>query len=149
VIRVEHVESLIGHHRVYGAFEVIDAVIAGDVPRAVGRLRNMFEEDRSAEYTVVGAFAFHVRRMFNAKVLLDGGVRPDEAAKRLRIWGNKEWFFAQLRQISLPQIAVFLQELAQIDYEVKTGQARTPIAMERLVLRLTGAGQSRPVAARR
>jgi DNA polymerase-3 subunit delta len=143
-IRVEHVESLIGHHRVYGAFEVIDAVVAGDVRRAVERLRNMFEEDRSAEYTVVGAFAFHVRRMFNAKVLLDGGVRPDEAAKRLRIWGNKDRFFAQLRRISLPQIAALLEQLANIDYEVKTGQTQTPIAMEQLVLRLAGAGQASP-----
>jgi len=141
-IRVEHVESLIGHYRVYGAFEVIDAVIAGNSGQAVQRLRNMFDEDRSAEYKVVGAFAFHVRRMFNAKALLGKGVGPDQVAKRLRIYGNKDRFFAQLRTVSLPQIAAFLEELANIDYAVKTGQAQTPIAIEQLVLKLAGADDS-------
>jgi len=142
VIRVEHVESLIGHQRIYGAFEVIDAVIAGNPRQAVQRLRNMFEEDRSAEYTVVGAFAFHVRRMFNAKVMLEKGVNAEQVAKRLRIWWNKERFFAQLRSVSLPQIGVFLEELAHIDYAVKTGQTQTPVAIEQLVLRLAGAGDT-------
>jgi len=142
MIRVEHVEALIGHHRIYGAFEVIDAVIAGNARQAVQRLRNMFEEDRSAEYTVVGAFAFHVRRMFNAKAMLEKGTNAELVAKRLRIWGNKERFFAQLRSVSLPQIGVFLQELAHIDYAVKTGQTQAPVAIEQLVLRLAGTGNT-------
>ena len=137
-ITSEHVEALIGHHRIYGAFEVIDAVIEGNARRAVERLRNMFEEDKSAEYTVVGAFAFHLRRMFNAKALLDKGTHQAAVAKQLRIWGNADRFFAQLRRISLPQIATFLERLADIDYAVKTGQTQTPVAIEQLVLRLAG-----------
>ena len=121
---------------------MIDAVIAGDASQAVQRLRRMFEEDRSAEYTVVGAFAFHLRRMFNAKSMLEKGTGPVEVAKKLRIWGNKDRFFAQLRRSSLPQIAVFLEELANIDYAVKTGQAQTPVAIGQLVLRLAGAGEA-------
>jgi DNA polymerase-3 subunit delta len=142
VIRLEHVESLIGHHRIYGAFEVIDAVITGNARQAVERLRNMFEEDKNAEYTVVGAFAFHLRRMFNAKVLLEKGTAPPAVAKQLRIWGNKDRFFAQLRRITLAQIGAFLEELAAIDYATKTGQAQTQVAIEQLVLRLAGAGQT-------
>lgn len=72
IIDVQHIESLIGHNRIYGVFAVIDACLAGSSADAISRLRNMFAEDRSAEYTVVGAFAFHFRRMFNAKVLLKG-----------------------------------------------------------------------------
>jgi DNA polymerase-3 subunit delta len=141
-ITSEHVEALVGHHRIYGAFEVIDAVIAGNTGQAVERLRNMFEEDRSAEYSVVGAFAFHLRRMFNAKVLLDKGASSGQVAKQLRIWGNQDRFFAQLQRISLPQIAAFLRELGSIDYAAKTGQTETPVAIEQLVLRLAGAGAS-------
>jgi len=115
-IRVDHVESLIGHQRIYGAFEVIDAVIAGN--------------------------AFHVRRMFNAKVMLEKGVNAEQVAKRLRIWWNKDRFFAQIRSTSLPQIGVFLEELANIDYAVKTGQTQAPVAIEQLVLRLAGAGNT-------
>jgi len=149
VVTVQHVESLIGHHRIYDAFEVIDATISGSAAQAVTRLRNMFEEDRSAEYSVVGAFAFHVRRMFNAKVLLDKGASPADVAKRLRIWGTTDRFFAQLRRISLPQIASLLDELAAIDYATKTGQGQAAVAIEQLVLRLAGPGVPQNAAASR
>ena len=139
-IRADHVESLIGHHRIYDAFEVIDATVSGNAGRAVTRLRNMFEQDRSAEYSVVGAFAFHLRRMFQARALLDRRVSPVEAAKQLRIWYNKDRFFAQLQRITLLQIATFLEELAAVDHAIKTGQAQAAVAIEQLVLRLAGAG---------
>ncbi len=137
VIRADHVESLIGHHRIYDAFEVIDATIGGNAGQAIKRLRNMFEEDKSAEYSVVGAFAFHLRRMFQARSLLDKRTSPIEIAKQLRIWYNKDRFFAQLQRITLPQIAAFLEELAAVDYATKTGQAQAAVAIEQLVLKLS------------
>jgi len=136
VIRADHVESLTGHHRIYGAFEVIDATTAGNAGQAVTRLRNMFEQDKSAEYSVVGAFAFHLRRMFQAKALLEKRISPTDVAKQLRIWYNKDRFFAQLQRITLSQIAAFLEELAAVDYATKTGQAQAAVAIEQLVLKL-------------
>jgi len=141
-IRADHVESLIGHHRIYDAFEVIDATIGGNAGQAIKRLRNMFEQDKSAEYSVVGAFAFHLRRMFQARVLLDKRTNPIEIAKQLRIWYNRDRFFAQLQRITLPQIAVFLEELAAVDHATKTGQAQAAVAIEQLVLKLA-AGAAR------
>jgi DNA polymerase-3 subunit delta len=144
-VRVDHVEALTGHHRIYGAFEVIDAMIGGRAGQAVSRLRNMFEEDKDSEYTAIGAFAFHLRRMFQAKALLEKRTNPAEIARQLRIWSNKDRFFAQLQQISLVQIAAFLEELAAIDHATKTGQGQAPILIEQLVLRLanTSAAASR------
>jgi DNA polymerase-3 subunit delta len=144
VIRVDHVEALVGHHRIYDAFEVIDAMIGGNAGQAVSRLRNMFEEDKSTEYSAVGAFAFHVRRMFQAKALLEKRTNPADIAKQLRIWSNKDRFFAQLQRISLAQIAVFLEELAAIDHATKTGQAHAPVVIEQLVLKLAVAGDAPP-----
>jgi DNA polymerase-3 subunit delta len=131
-----HIESLIGYNRIFGAFEVIDAISAGSAAQAVDRLRRMFAEDSSAEYTVVGAFAYHLRRMFNAKLQLEKGDHPDKIAGRLQIWSNKERFFAQLREMSLRQIGDYLRRLGQTDYEIKTGRTKTPVAMEQFVLEL-------------
>jgi DNA polymerase-3 subunit delta len=142
-ITLQHVEALIGHHRIYDAFEVLDAVTAGDTGRAVKRLRNMFEEDKDAEYSAVGAFAFHVRRMFQAKAMLEKRVSLKDITDRLRIWSNKDRFFAQLQRVSLTQIAGLLDELAAIDYATKTGQAQAPVAIEQLVLKLAAANASR------
>jgi len=135
-ISPKHIEALIGHNRLFNAFAVIDAVIASNPGVAVERLRGMFAQDKSAEYTVVGAFAFHFRRMFNAKVLLDKGTPRKQIEGRLRIWGDTNGFFAQLRQRSLKQIGQYLQQLAETDYAVKTGRAKAKVAMEQLVLKL-------------
>ncbi len=137
VISPRHVEALIGHNRLFSAFAAIDSVIAGSPAAAVERLRGMFEQDKSAEYTVVGAFAFHFRRMFNAKVLLDKGTPRRQIETSLRIWGNADSFFAQLRRTSLKQIGQYLQQLAETDYAIKTGRAKAKVAMEQLVLRLS------------
>ena len=135
-ITTSHVESLIGHNRLFNAFAVIDAILAGNAAQAANRLRNMFAEDKSTEYTVVGAFAFHFRRLFNAKVLLEKGLRQDEIIKKLRIWGNKNALFAQLRKMSLKQIGNNLQQLAATDYAIKTGRTKPQVAIEQLVLKL-------------
>lgn len=136
-IEPRHIEALIGHNRLFNAFAVIDAVIANNPPVAIERLRGMFSQDKSAEYTVVGAFAFHFRRMFNAKVMLDKGSHPGQIAKTLRIWGDTNSFFAQLRQRSLRQIGGYIQQLAETDYAIKTGRANAKVAMEQLVLQLS------------
>ncbi|MHC4546298.1 MAG: DNA polymerase III subunit delta [Planctomycetota bacterium] len=133
-ITTGYVEKLIGHNRIFGAFEVIDKCLAGNAGAAVERLRNMFASDRSTEFKVVGAFAFHFRRMFNAKVLLEKGVRQAEIINQLRIWGNKDSFFAQLRKMTLKQIGDGIQQLAGIDYAIKTGRTKPQIAIEQLVL---------------
>jgi DNA polymerase-3 subunit delta len=135
-ITMDHVEKLIGHNRLYNAFAVIDKCLAGNTGAAVERLRTMFASDRSTEFTVVGAFAFHFRRMFNARVLLDEGLRSDVIAKKLRIWGNTDGFFVQLRKMTLKQIGDSIQQLAEIDYAIKTGRTTPQVAIEQLVLNL-------------
>jgi DNA polymerase III subunit delta len=136
VITASHVELLIGHNRLFNAFAVIDAIMDGNLAEAVERLRRMFAEDKDSEYTVVGAFAFHFRRMFNAKVLLEKGLRYDEIAKKFQIWSNKDSFFARVRKVSLKQIGGYLQKLAEIDHAIKTGRTKPQVAMEQLVLGL-------------
>lgn len=136
-ITVKHIESLVGHNRVFGAFAVIDAVIARNAGQAVGRLRAMFAEDKSAEYTIVGAFAYQLRRMFNAKAMLAKGTNRSDIIKRCQVWGNREGFFALIRKMSLEQIGKYLQRLAETDYAIKTGRTKATVAMEQLVLNLS------------
>ncbi len=137
-ITADDVEKLTGHNRTYDAFAVIDAVTAGDTAGAVTRLRNMFAADRSNEYTVVGAFAYHIRKMFTARSMVDGGVSAGQVVTRLGIWRNKQAnFLKQLSRMSLPAIGSILAELGRIDHGIKTGQTTAPVAMERLVLKLS------------
>jgi DNA polymerase-3 subunit delta len=137
VITQNHIESLIGHNRLFNAFAVIDAIIAGNTGMAIERLRGMFDANKSTEYSVVGAFAYHIRKMFNAKILLDKGMQQRQIENKLRIWGNTNAFFKHLQKISLKQISSYLQQLAETDYRIKTGQEAARVIMEQLVIRLT------------
>jgi DNA polymerase-3 subunit delta len=136
VITQQHIELLIGNNRLYNAFSVIDAILADNLGKAVERLRRMFEADRSAEFTVVGAFAYHFRRLFNAKVLQENGRQRAEIEKRLNIRFGRDAFFEQLKKMSLKQIRAVLSRLGEIDYQLKTGQARPQAAIECLILKL-------------
>ena len=135
-ITAADVEALVGHNRVFGVFEVIDSMVTGNTGLALERLRNMFAEDKNAQYTVVGAFAFHFRKMFNAKALLSKGMGMPQVTKELAIWGKKDQFFNQVQRLSLEQIGRQLQRLTEIDYAIKTGRTRAPVAIEQLVLDL-------------
>jgi len=70
--------------------------------------------------------------------LLDECVRQDVIAKKLRIWGNTDGFFAQLRQMTLKQIGDSIQQLAEIDYAIKTGRTTPEGIVGRPVHRLPG-----------
>jgi len=135
-ITTAHVESLVGHNRLFDAFTVIDACLQRQPASAVERLRRMFADDKNAEYTAVGAFAYHFRRLFTAKKLLDEGQSQYEVAGKARIWNNKEAQFALLKRLTLKQIGGQMQQLAATDYAIKKGLAQPRIAIEQLVLRL-------------
>ncbi len=137
-ITSDDIEKLIGHNRMFNVFAVIDAITAGNAGAAVERLRKMFASDKDSRFTSVGAFAFQFRRMFNAKVLLNDGMNAYQVAGKLRIWGNKDAFFKQLRGLSLERIAGFQSELARIDYAIKTGQKTPEAALEMLVMKMAG-----------
>jgi len=136
IITAEHIEKLVGRSRLFGTFEVIDTVLSGDTSKAITKLREMFLNDRSAEFTFIGAFAYLIRKMFNAKAMLDKGEKPYYIAEKLNIWSNKEAIFSQLRKVKLETLGSTLQHLADIDYAVKTGQTNVTVAAEQLVLRL-------------
>lgn len=136
-ITPQHVEALTGHNRLFDAFEVIDAMTRGEPATATMRLRKMFAADRNTAFTVVGAFAYHFRRMFRGAAMLKKGKSPNQIASELRLWrGKEENFFKQVRSMGIEKIGSALAELARIDYEIKTGQATVQVAIEKLIFKL-------------
>ncbi len=138
-ISADDVNALVGHNRLYNAFDVIDSVISRDAAGAVDQLRRLFSQDRDAEYTFVGALAYHLRRMFAAKVMLQKGRPEPEIKKALQIWHEPDAFFSQLAKVTLAEIGQLIQRLAQADYQIKTGRTTARSAAEQLVMSLAAA----------
>jgi DNA polymerase-3 subunit delta len=135
-VSVNDIEALIGHNRMFNAFDVIDSIISGRTGAAISRIRNMFQADKNAEFTVVGAFGYHFRRLFQAKAMIAKGLSPQQAALKIGVKYKQNEFLQQLNRLSLHQLGGVLSELGQIDFGMKTGQTAAPIAIERLVLKL-------------
>ncbi|MGA2092980.1 MAG: DNA polymerase III subunit delta [Sedimentisphaerales bacterium] len=131
-----HVEALVGHNRLFDAFKIIDTCLEHKPGPAVERLRRMFADDKSAEYSTVGAFAYHFRKLFTAKKLLLDGLNEYSAAGKAGIFYNKDAQLAQLRRLSIRQIGDQLKQLAEIDHAIKTGQSQPRIAIEQFVLKM-------------
>jgi DNA polymerase III subunit delta len=148
-ITTEDVTAIVGRNRFFDAFEVIGAMTAGDTGTAISRLRNMSRNDKDSEYSAVGAFAYHFRKMFTAKGLLAKGEKPDQMAPRLRLWGpNKDAFFHQLSRLSFADIGAVLRRLAAIDYATKSGQGTAAVELEQLVITM-GAKKTAPAMDKR
>ncbi len=133
VVTPNDIEQLIGKNRMFDAFGVIDAINVGQIGPAIGRLRKMFQSDKSAEFSVVGAFGYHFRRLFRAKAMIAKGTSPQQAAAKSGVRFKQQEFINQLNQMSLPQLGHIMAELGQIDFGLKSGQTTAPVAMERLI----------------
>lgn len=135
VIDQEDVSTMAAGGRIFDAFNIIDSMGSGDVNSSISKLRKMFASDKSTEYSIVGAFAYHFRQMLNAKSMMEKGVSPQQAAKNCGVWYNRDQFMRKIRNLSLDRIAWMVTELGKIDYQVKTGASSVSLAMEQLIIK--------------
>jgi DNA polymerase-3 subunit delta len=133
-ITLDHLEATIGHNRLFDAFAIIEAMTAGRTAQALERLRRTLAAQKDASYRLVGAFAFHFRRMFEAARLLERGSSTAEVAHNVGVWQQQDAFFGQVRKMGLERIATVMEKLAETDHAIKTGQMRAESAIEKLVL---------------
>ena len=137
-ISIADVEESIGNSRMFDAFEVIESLAGQEKQKAFDRLRRMFGADREAEYRVIGAFAFHFRRLFRVKAMLEKGESQQTALKKAGLTKpfiqNK--FLAQLGRYTLKGLGQLLAELGNMDYQAKTGQGDIASNMEKFFLRI-------------
>lgn len=134
-IDVDDVDQLVGRSRTVSGFSIINKATKGQIGQAMEDLRDLFAQDNSWPYTMVGAIAYHLRRLLQARMLLDKGLGPDAIATQLKIfWKDKAEFFSLVQRLSAQQITVALKQLAMIDYKIKTGKTRPDVAIERLIL---------------
>ncbi len=135
-ISFDDIKQLTASGRGFSVFEVLDSIGSKDKTVAISRLRSMLALDRSSQFTAIGAFAMHLRKMFNAKVMLNAGQNQMQVAAKARIWSAKQQFFDNLEKLSLQAIACYIAAIAETDYMIKTGQATPSAALEQFVMRL-------------
>ena len=134
VVTPEHVEALVGSNRQLNVFQVIDAMTDMNARRALFHLDRLFGQDRDAQFTAVGAFAWHVRRLYRARVLLDRRADHRTIIKELRIWSQADQFIQQVKRLSLERIGAMLHDLMALDWVSKTGAGSVQAGLEKIIV---------------
>ena len=133
-ITVQHVTEVVGDNRDYDVFGVIDAMTAGNTGLALTRLDRMLTRDNQAQYKAVGAFAWHFRRLYNARLLMTEGMPDGAILKKTRVWQGGPQFMQQVRNLSISQIGSFISKLTAIDLSSKTGAGTIKTGLEKLLV---------------
>lgn len=135
------IHQLTGSNRPFNVFNVIDAMTIGQTALALRRLDQMLTRNREAQYTMIGAFAWHIRRLYNARLMLNRGQHPQAIIKQLRIWSQADRFIGQVKVLSLGKIAAILTELTDLDYAVKTSVRSVNAGLEKLIIGFAHSGR--------
>lgn len=134
-IDADDIQAIVGQNRQYNVFNVIDAMTVSQAALSLQRLEQILQQDRDAQFTVVGAFAWHFRRLYKARVLMDKGMAPAAINKELRIWSQPEQFIGQVKRLNLLRVGAILRELMTLDWQSKTSSAGVQLGLEKLIVK--------------
>ena len=140
-ITIEDVQALVGQNRELSVFEITDALINQDISRAMQLTERLLQQDRSAEYTIIGLLAWYVRRLRKARIMLDNKLPPPQICQQLKVWYRKDEFIRLIGQSSSESLRLACKQLTQADLAVKTGASNVRNAVERFILSFASISQ--------
>ncbi len=132
---VEEAAAFVGGQGDYFAF--MDAIAARNGRKAMDMLQKLLDEQDALPlfFSLVG----HFRLVLQAREIYESGGKDETVAKKLSIHPYRaKKITMQARTLSLTSLEQMYLRLQQLDFEIKTGQIGAELALETLVLELTG-----------
>jgi DNA polymerase-3 subunit delta len=132
-IREDDVRQLTPYHGQSNVFAMVDALGAGDGPRALALLHRLLE-DESPRY----AFSMITRQfrlLLQAREAMDDGRDPSTVLSLHPYVASK--LTTQARQFTLPQLEVMYHFLLQTDLSIKSSFSEETVALDTLVADLS------------
>lgn len=131
------VRKLVPATRVASIFDLVDALGAGEGPRAVRLMSHALDVDGEPPLRLLAMIARHYRQLLQLKAMQAQGVKPAEIARSLGIF---EWKMAgmvnQANRHSLTRLERALQRILKADESIKTGKLTDREAMDVLLAEL-------------
>jgi DNA polymerase-3 subunit delta len=117
-------------------FEVVDAIGSKDCVRALSGVRNLLLQKHQPQQ-ITGMVARQFRLILQVRGLLESGRTRDEiiALLKLHPYVYKK-IYQQRNNFSTGRLVRCINELAELDYRVKTGRTAFYPAMETLILKI-------------
>ena len=121
-------------------FALLDAIALGQRGKALGQLRSLFQRGERSEM-ILPQIAASLRRLIQARELLDHGLRGPELQRRLGVHPFvAEKTERQARGYRMDQLESALRLLLDTDRQIKTGEAEPELALELFICDLPRVG---------
>ena len=135
-IRSQDVEALCGITAQQSVFEINDLLAEGKLAQALGVLDRLLQQDRSAEFTLVGAVSWSLRRLLQARTMLDSGQSRQEILQAAKVDdpAMAEKFRRQGQGLSGQKLTRLLRQLAETDLANKTGLGNVQVNLEKFIV---------------
>lgn len=121
-------------------FTLTDAIAAKKTPRALTLLERLLEDGDRDIISFLGLLHWQFKRFWLAKVGMEDGEPEAGLLRKCKVSPKQAPFFLrQLKLFTRKKLERSLEELFQIDWKIKTGQADGPLALEKWVIETTAA----------
>ncbi len=136
----DDVAQVVADTRSQSIFDLTDATAEGDAGRALGVLRRALRDGEGA-LAILGHLTRHLRSLASAQALAGRGQGQEEIREALGLHPFVvKKALEQARRFSAEGLSRCLLALAESDRALKGGRLPDEIQLERLVMRLAGAG---------
>lgn len=134
-INAPDIEELCGSTAEESIFQITDFMAEGNSKEALHIFKRVLEMDKSAEFTMVGAMGYSLRRLLKARSLIDSGISEREALSACKVYPKiARRFSEQLKRLSAKRLRSWIHRLAEIDQANKTGLGQARLNLEKFIL---------------
>ncbi len=129
------IEILSGPTAQHSIFAINEKLADGNISDALKILDKIIANDPSAEYAMVGAMAFSLRRLLKARAMLEAKMPKQKILLACNIYPSiAQRFFDQLNRFDTKKIKKLIDFLTQTDYANKTGLGQGRTNMEKFII---------------
>ncbi len=119
------------------AFALTDAIANRNPAKALLLLKQLVDSPDEL-ISLLGLLHWQIRRLWQARVLLDDGESEGIIIKKCRLSPKQMSFFMrQVKNFSRKKLEYSLEKLFELDWKIKTGQAEGAIALEAWAVQTT------------
>jgi DNA polymerase-3 subunit delta len=129
------IENICGPTAEESVFQITDLMTEGKSKEALHVFKRVLETDKSAEFTMVGAMGYSLRRLLKARSLIDSGISHREALAACNVYPKiAQRFIAQLNSLSARRLQSWIRRLGEIDLANKTGLGQARLNLEKFII---------------
>ncbi len=139
-VKLPDIEQIVGYSRESSIFQLVDAILQRRIKRALELLQQLRNAGAEPPY-ILAMLTREVRRMVLAKVILAGRTIPQELARELRLYDEKDLRIimgkaGRHQQATLEDLC---NRILKTDVAIKTGKGEADAALELLIGEICGA----------